>query len=78
VGSAGGGGGACGWAGGGGGAWGSAGGGGACRNVLPDGGGGGGGVGTGSAWAAVGNVSTTTVAPVSAAILSVFDRPLRC
>ena len=44
--------------------------------ALP--GGGGGGVGSGWACATEGSASPTTVAPVNAAIASVFDRPLRC
>ena len=47
-------------------------------NVLPLGGAGGGGVGDGCACAIVGSVSATAVAPVSAAIASDFERPLRC
>jgi hypothetical protein len=62
-------------AGGGGGAFGSAGGGGGPCIVLSAGGGGGGGV-VGSAYA-TGSDSATAVAPVSAAIASVIERPLR-
>jgi hypothetical protein len=54
---------------------GASGGGGPSKKVLPDGGGGGGGV-VGSAFA-TGSVSATAVAPVSAAIASVVERPLR-
>lgn len=47
-------------------------------NVLPVGGGGGGaGVGSGCACAIDGSVSATAVAPVTAAIISDFERPLR-
>lgn len=47
-------------------------------NVLPVGGGGGGaGVGSGCACAIEGSVSATAVAPVTAAIISDFERPLR-
>ena len=46
-------------------------------NVLPDGGGGGGG-GRPARRSPPGSVSATAVAPVSAAIASVFVRPLRC
>lgn len=47
-------------------------------NVLPLGGGGGGGVGSaGCACAIEGSESATAVAPVTAAIINDFERPLR-
>jgi hypothetical protein len=47
-------------------------------NVLPLGGGGGVGVGSGCACAIEGSASAIAVTPVSAAIASDFERPLRC